>query len=274
MGLQSKGTCHPRLSGNVKTCSSLFQASRHWVSNCYDFRFCRQWTYRVTWWNWSLHQQFLYYRWRSWRISRLRFIGLWPTTGLRNIESSQKSYLVSNSLRVVSDAVQELLSFSSLGIQEHIMLDTGAPKSIYSSDWLPISAWKKPVQIFPIPPNFRPCCFAVQGPNVLYAGCFVANSEIFKYNHIFSANVFLPTTPIPYHVSCKPQVHLSSIWTSERWIAVIFSWLIGMSGSTLLSTPMSRSSWILSIQNHTVLSIGMNNSRKEHLSTRMDHTFQ
>lgn len=104
----------------------------------------------------------------------------------------------------LTDAMHELGTFSAFAIFNHLLLDTGALKSICSSNWLQQSAWK-PIATFPVPRNSRPFRFAGQDVHATHITYLIAK----LYNnsgqaHHFCQVVFVPpSTPIPFLVGLE-----------------------------------------------------------------------
>lgn len=61
------------------------------------------------------------------------------------------------------------------------MLDTGAPESIWSEDWLQRSNWH-PITHIPLPPSTRPYRFARQHVKPLYGACIVCEVNAIHVN--------------------------------------------------------------------------------------------
>ena len=95
-------------------------------------------------------------------------------------------------------------------INQHLLLDPGAPRSICSEPWLRQSNWH-PIKIILLPPDMRPFRFAGHPIHTMYAVCLIAElTDSSGKVHLFRQVTFvLPDTPIPFLVGLQIKGTLS-----------------------------------------------------------------
>ena len=128
----------------------------------------------------------------------------WICEVLDLTEASTESYFIKESIIDLNQACRELNTYSVFAVLEHLLLDTGAPKTICSIDWLHQANWKS-VQDITLPNDIRPFRFAGQPVRPLHASCLVCEiTSISGKVYIFRQVVFvLPPTPIPFLVGLQ-----------------------------------------------------------------------
>ena len=91
-------------------------------------------------------------------------------------------------------------------ISKFMLIDTGAPKSICSEDWLEQANWT-PVQVIQVPTNTKPFRFAGQPVHPKYIACLLSKvRDINGAEHLFRQVVFiLPPLPIPFLTGLQVQ---------------------------------------------------------------------
>ncbi|MEM1282625.1 MAG: hypothetical protein AAGG81_03645 [Chlamydiota bacterium] len=121
-------------------------------------------------------------------------------------ESSQhqQPHYFKFSITELSQAMYELNTFAVFAVFQHLLLDTGAPKTLCAIDWLERANWKSVLDVA-LPPNFRPFRFAGNPIKALKLSCLVAEiTSMDGKRHIFRQAVFvLPPTPIPFLIGLQ-----------------------------------------------------------------------
>ena len=168
---------------------------------------------------------------------------------------SEGAYL--NDVVDLSDLLSDVSIHAAFGVNNHLLLDTGAPKTICSEDWLRQSNWIPTTKI-PLPESVKPFRFAGQHVKPLYAACLVAEvTDIHGKPYIFRQVAFvLPPTPIPFLIGLQTSrtlafdIHLregnNSHLTITRWNATFplvvhsHSWL---EFKPLNKDPQQKTNW-------------------------------
>jgi len=114
------------------------------------------------------------------------------------------TYIIKESIEQLHSAMNEMMNHSVIGVFQHLLLDTGAPKSICSEPWLQSANWK-PIKILSLPQNVKPFRFAGTSVPALHAACLIGKVTNTRGNtHILRQVVFvLPPTPIPFLVGLQ-----------------------------------------------------------------------
>ena len=103
------------------------------------------------------------------------------------------------SLPGLKKILETLTLYSSTSPGQNLLLDTGAPRSICSEDWLTTANWA-PLQNVDLPPNTPPFRFAGHPVKALYGIKLAAHiTDIQGRQHVLKIFVYvLPSTPIPF----------------------------------------------------------------------------
>ena len=120
------------------------------------------------------------------------------------------SYIIKHSILDLTTAMKELNTFATFAVYEHLLLDTGAPKSLCSIDWLKSVGWA-PIQTIQLPSSFHPFRFAGQRVKALYAACLACTmTDMTGKQHVLHQVAFiLPPTPIPFLVGLQTARQLA-----------------------------------------------------------------
>lgn len=96
-----------------------------------------------------------------------------------------------------TQATYGLSTYAKFAVYNRLLLDTGAPKSICSEEWLHHASWS-PVTKIPFPSSNRPLRFAGKQVKPLYVACiFCEVHEIHGKPFVFGQVAFvLPPTQI------------------------------------------------------------------------------
>ena len=91
-------------------------------------------------------------------------------------------------------------------ISRFMLIDTGAPKSICSEDWLTKANWK-PIEIRKLPPGTKPFRFAGHPVQPKYLACMICKlkDNDGKENFLRQVVFVLPTIPIPFLTGLQVQ---------------------------------------------------------------------
>lgn len=123
---------------------------------------------------------------------------------------SDNSYgFVPMSLPELKGIMETLTLYSSTSADQHILLDTGAPRSICSVDWLEKANWA-PLQTVALPANTPPFRFAGHPIRAMYGVKLAATlTDIQGHKHVLKIFAYvLPSTPIPFLFGLTDQRRL------------------------------------------------------------------
>ena len=127
-----------------------------------------------------------------------------------NHQPASDAYIVNLPILDLTKAMHELNTYAAFAVYNHLLLDTGAPKTICCEDWLKQTGWT-PISTIPLPNSIRPFRFAGQQVKPLYLACLVCLiTDIKGKQHVFRQAAFvLPSTPIPFLVGLPTQRQLA-----------------------------------------------------------------
>lgn len=124
--------------------------------------------------------------------------------------NATSAFHIKISVPELSQAMTELDSYPIFSVQSHLLLDTGAPKSICSIDWLKNSNWT-PIATFPVSQQIKPFRFAGTAIRATHIAYLIARlTDTTGKSFLFRQVVFvLPPTPIPFLTGLDIARHLA-----------------------------------------------------------------